>query len=49
MFDAINATHQKIAHDGGKTFLEAQNKWTNVTPEPCQSFFTFCVECHKKR
>ncbi|KRZ80014.1 hypothetical protein T10_12433 [Trichinella papuae] len=34
----------QIAHDGGKTFLEAQNKWTNVTPEPCQSFFTFCYK-----
>ncbi|KRZ67856.1 KRAB-A domain-containing protein 2 [Trichinella papuae] len=51
MFHAINAAHQKIGHGGEKkkTFLEAQNKWTNVTQEACYLILTFCEECHKKR
>ncbi|KRX25291.1 KRAB-A domain-containing protein 2 [Trichinella nelsoni] len=50
IFDAINAAHQKIDHGGEKkTFLVAQNQWTNVTQEAYYLFLTFYEECHKKR
>ncbi|KRZ65283.1 hypothetical protein T10_9631 [Trichinella papuae] len=38
-----NLIGQKIADGGEKTFLEAQNKCTNVTPEACH--FVFHVLC----